>query len=93
MPSHYYKIFIREDGNAVHLIAFILENVNTANGTSWTDVKPIAIEAITTLEAIEQRAEVQFHPDVDRTNLVQSQDGSDWGMDTAGSNAESTCPK
>ncbi len=92
IPSDYYKIFLRqEDDDTWHSIAFLLEHNNTKNGAAWAKVRPLAEASITTIEAIEQRTETTFHPGLDRSELAQSVDGSDWDFETGKSNFEGGC--
>ncbi len=76
ISSHYYKTLMRKDGAHWHSISFMLENNNAKNGASWNEVRPIAENAITSLEAIEERAEATFHPGLNRPDLIQSLDGT-----------------
>ena len=80
--SHYYKIILPQDGQTWHSIAFIVQNHNGPHGVTWADAKPDVLEAVTTIEAIEHRAEMTFHPDLDRTELIQSPGGPGWDFDT-----------
>ena len=91
IPSDYYKIFLRKEGETWHSIAFLLEHHNGPHGVAWSEVRPDVEDAITALEAIEARTETSFHPDLTRAQLVQSEDGSNWDLETGDGNFESSC--
>ena len=91
IPSDYFKIFLRKEANTWHSIAFLLEHNNTKNGTGWELVRPITEASIVAIETIEQKAEATFHPGLDRSDLVQSLDGSNWDLGVGKSNFEGSC--
>jgi len=92
VPSHYYKIFLRETVGRWHSISFLLENNNGINGHKWSDARPVAERAIKSIEQIEKRAGVKIHPDLTRTIITQDTDGSLWGMDEGRASLENRCP-
>ena len=94
IPSAYYKIFLRQDGEQWHSIAFLLEHNNAKkNGVSWCHVKPIVKESVVRIEDIEKVAETTFHPNLDRDKIAQYtvtvSDG--WDLSRGGSNLEKMC--
>ncbi len=91
VPSHYYKVFLRETTAGWQSIAFTLQNNNDKNGVDWTDVEPIVMANIVSLSDIEAQAGLQLHPTLDRSNLVESLDGANWDFSGGLSNAEATC--
>jgi len=91
IPSDYYKIFLRKEGDTWHSIAFVLEHNNAQHGITWEDTRPFAEASITTIETIEQHAEITFHPSLNRNQLVQSTDGSHWDLETGKANLEGGC--
>lgn len=91
IPSDYYKIFLREEADTWHSIAFLLEHNNTQNGITWEEIRPLVKASITTIEAVEQHAEVTFHPNLNRNQLVQSTDGDHWDFQTGKANFEGGC--
>ena len=68
----------------------MLEHNNTKNGTGWSSIKRHVQSAIVTIEEIEVRTDIDFHPDLDRTALVQN-DLDTWSLDTGRSNFEHGC--
>ena len=91
VPSHYYKLFLRERGKRWTIITFLLEHHNGPRGSSWKEIKPRLKNAITPLEEIERRSEITFHPDLDRTLLDESRSGNGWDFTTGKVNRESSC--
>lgn len=91
IPSDYYKIYLRQEADVWRSIAFLLQHNDFRNGTSWEEVRPIAEGLIVTIESIEEQAEVSFFPDLDRSTLVQSIDGTDWDLLEGKNNLEGTC--
>lgn len=92
VPSHYYKIFLRQDDEGFKSIAFLIKHTNDRHGVRWTDVRPHAENAITTLAALEDKADLRFHPKLDRTRLKESAAGEGWDFNTGDSNLENGCP-
>jgi endonuclease G len=90
IPSHYYKVLLRQDEEGViHAISFLLENTNDASGTQWATVRPAVEATLSSLAAIEAVADVTFFPDLDR-DAVQ-EDAGQWDFSTGDKNAEGTC--
>lgn len=93
IPSHFYKVFLRQSEGETHAIAFLLENHNGPSGASWSSVKPKLMGTIVDLTTIEKRAEIELHPELDRTALTQSAAGEGWSFEEGISNLENGCPK
>ena len=91
IPSAYYKIFLRQDGEQWHSAAFLLEHNHAKNGVSWGEVRSVAEASIVRLEDIEKVAETTFHPNLDRDKVVQHSVGSGWDLSKGGSNSEKSC--
>jgi hypothetical protein len=91
VPSDYYKIFLRKDGNQWRSIAFVFKHDNTPHGVKWNEVRPVAKAAITSLAAIEKRAEATFNPRLLRSEPAESSDGSEWDFQIGKSNLEGGC--
>src|SRR4030095_6369901 len=81
VPSHYYKIILRQDGQEFHSIAFLLEHTRQAHGVKWSNVRPDVEASITTIEKIEDESDLRLFPDLDRGAIEQSSHGEDWKMD------------
>ena len=71
IPSAYYKIFLRQDGEQWHSIEFLLGHNNAKNRVSWDDVSPVVEASIVRIEDIEEVAETMFHPNLDRDKIAQ----------------------
>ena len=91
IPSDYYKIFLRQEGDDWQSIAFLLENNNEAHGTRWDDVRPFVEASMTTVEEIERVSDTSFFPDLPRADLTQNALAM-WDLSAADGNAEGTCP-
>jgi hypothetical protein len=91
IPSDYYKVFLRKEGDKWHSIAFLLEHNHFINGAKWDDVLPHLTDAVVTLEEIEKQAEVNLHPTLNRSDLVQSADGSNWDLSIGKASLEGAC--
>jgi endonuclease G len=90
IPSHYYKVILRQDKDGWKSIAFLLPHTNTDHGTSWTEVKPDLIDAIVSINVIEKSASLRLHPTLNRNELIESISGSGWDFDTGRSNFNSS---
>lgn len=80
VPSHYYKIFLRQDIDGWKSIAFLLPHNNNSAGLTWQEVLPEVMDSITSIEKIEERTGGVFHPALKRGALEQSLDGSGWAL-------------
>jgi len=89
IPSHYYKVIIRENNGGWTGVAFLMENTNDKHGSSWDDVKPDVIYSITNIGVIESLAGVTLHPNMDRVTFTQNL--SDWDLSTNKANFEASC--
>ncbi len=77
IASHFYKVFLRKNGDQWCAIAFLFEH---HNGPSVGKTRQRLRNAIKPLASIEERAEIKFHPELHRTDLEESVDGSGWGL-------------
>lgn len=91
VPSHYYKIILRQEGEEIHSVAFLLKHTRTAHGVKWSDVRPDVEKTLTTIEEIEDKSDLALFPDLDRNTLTQSSEGEGWVMDRNATNLESGC--
>lgn len=91
VPSHYYKVILRKDGDEFRSIAFLLQHTRKAHGVKWSAVRPDVEDTITTIEEIEDKGDLTLFPDLDRSMIEQSSGGEDWVMDRNASNLESGC--
>lgn len=85
VPSHYFKLFLRQDESGWKSISFLLPHTNADHGTRWIDVRPEIIDTIVSLDEIEGVASLRLHPALDRTELTESVSGADWDF-TRGKN-------
>lgn len=92
VPSHYYKVLIRRDGDKFRSITFLLDHTNARHGTKWEQVRPHAEAAIKPVALIEKKAGLHLHPNLDRAKLIESQSGEEWDLSLGGSNLEGGCP-
>ena len=92
VPSHYYRVIVRQEGNNIRSISFLLQHTNNPHGVRWGDVRPHTENAITTLAEIEHKAGVRLHPSLDRARLTESRRGEGWNMNEGKPNLESGCP-
>lgn len=90
-PSHYYKVFLRKDGERWRSIAFLLENHNGPRGISWDEIKPHLTQAIKSLEVIGKRSETTFHPNLDHALVDERDDGDGWDLTAGKGNLEGAC--
>ena len=88
IPSAYYKIFLRQDGEQWHSIAFLLGHNNAKNRVSWDDVRPVVEASVVRIEDIEEVAETTFHPNLDRDKIAQHPVSDGWDLSRGGSNLE-----
>lgn len=89
IPSDYYKIFLRKVGNTWHSISFLMEHNDEENGRAWNVIKPVAENAVSSLEEVEAVSEVSFFPELDRSQLIQRV--SDWDFEIGKTNLEGMC--
>jgi endonuclease G len=61
VPTHVFKIVVGRRGTDLMAIAFVAENKKPVSGWSWT-------KAITTIDWLEERAGLNFMPDLDPTH-------------------------
>lgn len=91
VPSHYFKIILRQDGDEIHAIAFLLKQTRRAHGVRWAEVRPDIERAIATIEEIEDKSDLALLPALARSSIRQSDDGHDWAMERNAANLESGC--
>ncbi len=91
VPTHYYRVIIKQEGHYWRSIAFMLPNNNVSHGDTWADAKPYALDKITSLELIEAKASVNLFPDFPRAGIIQSLDGTNWDFSVAGKGLTSRC--
>jgi len=91
VPSHYYKIFVRQDGNGFKSISFLVTHTNRRHGVKWVDVRPDVKRTIISLARIEDKADLRIHPQLQRSRLKQSAAGEDWDFSQGKSNLEAGC--
>lgn len=91
VPSHYYKVFLRKEGDSFKSIAFLIEHTNDPHGVVWADVRPRAESAITSIAEIEKKAGLRLHPNLDRSRLAQSASGEGWDLSLGEANLENSC--
>lgn len=91
VPSHYYKIFLRQDGDGFRSIAFLLTHTNRRHGVKWVDVRPDVQRTIVTIARIEDKADLRIHPQLQRNRVTQSAAGEDWDFSPGKSNLEAGC--
>lgn len=92
VPTHYYKVILRREGAGFKSIAFLLKHTNAKHGKTWAAVRPEVVSTITTLAEIEDKADTQLLPDLDRSNLTESSSGEGWDLSAGASNLEDSCP-
>jgi endonuclease G len=86
VPSHYFKIILRQEESGWRAISFLLNNDNDDDGVSWSDVKPDVMATISSISEIEAMSGLRIHPALDRSELVESSDGQQWDFETGRSN-------
>lgn len=77
VPSHYYRTVIRPDGDQWRSVSFMLEHNNTNHGNS-AQTRPHILASIVSMADIEERASVRLHPGLDRDDVIETTDGSNW---------------
>ena len=90
IPSAFYKVFLRknEDGTRWSSISFLLTH---RPGGSDGSAKARLKDAIKSLKEVEEGAEIDFHPDLNRELVDQSTDWTGWGYAPRKSKDESAC--
>ncbi len=90
IPSHFYKVFLRknEGTDGWSSISFLLKH---KPGGSGGNTRKRLENAIKSLKEIEDRAEIDLHPDLDRELVHQSSDWKGWGYARGNSGDESAC--
>lgn len=89
VPSHYYKVILRQDENSWKSVSFLLPHDNTNHGTRWDDVRPHVEESIVSISEIEELASLRLHPALNRSELTETILGSDWDFDNGRNNFNS----
>ena len=78
VPSHYYKVILRQDESGWKSVAFLLDHTNDDHGSKWNDVKPDVLAAIVPISEIEELASITLHPALNRGVLVEADSEGDW---------------
>lgn len=89
VPSHFYKIILKRNGNQWSTLSFLLPHNNQDHGVSWTQAKLYALENITSLEVIEAKATIRLFPDLQRKDIIQN--GNGWDLSKAGNGMTGRC--
>jgi endonuclease G len=89
VPTHYFKIILRQDESGWKSISFLLDHDNDDDGTSWNEVKPDVMTTIQSISDIEVMSGLRIHPALDRSELVESTDGQGWNFSTGRNNFNS----
>jgi endonuclease G len=89
VPTHYFKIILRQDESGWKSISFLLDHDNDEDGTSWNEVKPDVMTTIQSISDIEVISGLRIHPALDRSELVESIDGQGWNFSTGRNNFNS----
>ena len=89
VPSHFYKVIVRQENGSHRAIAFLLAHNNQAYGVGWDEVRASVMDTITPIAKVEALASVRLHPGLDRKSL--SQDAAAWSFDVGTSNFEASC--
>ena len=76
VPSHYYKVIMRQEETGWKSIAFLLPHTNTNHGASWSDVKQDVIDSIVSISEIEELASLRLHPALNRGELTEKPSSS-----------------
>ncbi|MEQ8390362.1 MAG: DNA/RNA non-specific endonuclease [Thalassospira sp.] len=90
VPSHYYKTFLRREGDGLEAISFIFKNDNSHHGVVWEDVRPSVSNAISSIEEIEAHASLKLYPDLQQP-VRESRAGEKWDFSSNDGNFEATC--
>ena len=91
VPSHFYKVIVRREGETHRAVSLLLKHDNRAHGVQWDAVRPVAEASVSSIGEIEAAASVVLHPDIDRTAL--SEDGAAWEFGESRPNFEASCPE
>ena len=78
VPTHYYKVVWRHEGDRILSIALMLEHTDQIYGSTWTDVQPHVLDSITDIATIEQSAGITLYPSAPRAHVVQTKNGEGW---------------
>ncbi len=90
VPSHYYKVIMRQEESGWKSIAFLLPHSNEDHGVSWDDVRPDVIASIVSISEIGELASLRLHPALNRGELTETILGSDWDFSEGRSNFNSS---
>ena len=89
VPSHFYKVIVREEGDGYRGISFLMKHTNDHSGSAWEEVKGKVMRSISSIAEIEARASIRLHPELNRTLL--SEEPHDWDFSTGMANFEASC--
>jgi endonuclease G, mitochondrial len=90
IPSHFYKVFLREEEGQWHSISFLMEQNNDVHGTRWADVSPYIEKALVTIEDIEGHTDLDIFPDA-KSQMIGQNEQDFWDLSTGQANLEGTC--
>ena len=89
VPSHFYKLILREEGGMYRAIGFLMKHNNDVNGVSWDEVRGVVQGAISSLGEIESYASLELHPGLQRNTV--SEDPMAWDLTEGMANFEASC--
>ena len=90
VPSHCFKIILRQDESGWKAVSFLLNHDNDDDGVSWSDVKPDVMASISSIADIERMSGLRIHPALNRSELVESKNGQQWDFDNGRANFNGT---
>lgn len=97
IPSHYFKNFLRPDGDRWLSISFMLENHNGPRGNTFEKVLPELKDAIVAMALIKERGEITLHQDLRADRVTEATSFEGWDISNQkgglGSNFEGSCPR
>jgi len=91
VPSQFFKIIVRRDDEGYKSITFLIENTNDPHGATWVAVRPDILQAVSSIEQVEDLGDLILFPDLNRNRLIESFAGEGWAFESGDSNLENTC--
>lgn len=89
VPSHFYKVILKRNGNQWSALAFLLPHNNEDHGRSWEESKPYALSNVVELGVIEKKASVNLFPMIPDNQIYQNI--NDWDLSKAGNAMTGRC--
>ena len=89
VPSHFYKLILRNEGGILKAISFLLKHNNESNGVSWEETGRVVQNRISSIQEIERYASLRLHPGLQRQ--IISEDKSAWDFSNGMPNFEASC--